>query len=200
MLSDPTIKIDISISGKQLVAGYAAADLNNSESGIVRIISDIGFATKALYYSGPFTNTGPVPPKVEKETSYTIVWSLSNTANNISKGVVHSTIPSWMKFIGPFSPPSEDLTYNPSTREIVWNIGGIPRGTGIAGLGRSVSFQVAFTPSLSQVGTIPIIVNDSILTGHDDFANVDVRVNKTSLRTQLDNDPLFPPAGGAVVE
>lgn len=200
LLPDPNISVDIAISGKQLVSGYATADLNNSDSSIVRIISDVGFAGKALYYSGPFTNTGPVPPKVEKETFYTIVWSLSNTANNISKGIVRSTIPSWIKFVGPISPSDEDLAYNPSTREIVWNIGRIPKGTGISAIGRSVYFRVSFTPSLSQVGTTPIIINDAILTGHDDFANVDVRVSRISLRTSLDNDPLFPPAGGTVVE
>ena len=200
ILSNPAININISISGKQLVTGYATADLNNSDSSMVRIISDVGFATKALYYSGPFPNTGPVPPKVEKETSYTIVWSLSNTANSISKGIVYSTIPSWIKFAGPISPSDENLTYNSSTREIIWNIGGIPRGTGIITTSRNVSFQVVFTPSLSQVDTTPVIINDSILTGRDDFANVDVRINKTSLRAWLGDDPLFPPAGGRVVE
>ena len=200
ILSNPVININISISGKQLVTGYETADLNNSDSSIVRIISDVGFATKALYYSGPFPNIGPVPPKVEKETSYTITWSLSNTANSISKGIVYSSIPSWIKFAGLISPSDENLTYNSSTREIIWNIGGIPRGTGITTTDRNVSFQVILTPSLSQVGTMPVIINDSILTGRDDFANVDVKISKTSLRTQLNDDPLFPPAGGTVVE
>lgn len=200
ILSNPTINIDISISGKESVQGYATTNLTNSNSGIIRIISDVGFADQALYYSGSFTNKGPIPPKVGQETSYTIVWSLSNTANNISKGVVSSSIPSWMRFVGPISPSDESLTYNSSTKEIIWNIGGISKDTGITGLGHSVSFQVAFTPSLSQVSTMPIILNDAILTGHDDFANVDVRVNKSSLRTSLNNDPLFPPIGGTVVE
>ncbi len=199
ILTNPTVTIDISISGKQLVAGYATTDLHNSDSSIVRIISDVGFATKALYYSGPFINTGAIPPKVEKPTTYTVVWSLSNTANNISKSVIISSLPSWVNFVGPISPPAEDLTYNPSTRAIVWNIGQIPKGTGISTAGRSVSFQIVFTPSLSQVGAEPIIINDAILTGHDDFAKVDVKVSKGSLRTQLDNDPQFPPTGGAVV-
>ncbi|MSU44575.1 hypothetical protein EXS45_00070 [Candidatus Nomurabacteria bacterium] len=200
ILPDPSININISISGKQLVAGYATTNLNNSDSGIVRIVSDVGFTSKALYYSGPFTNTGPIPPKVGNETSYTIVWSLSNTANNISKGVVHSSLPSWMKFKGTVSPSDEDLTYNPSNKEIIWKVGRISRGTGISGSDRSVSFQVAFTPSLSQIRTTPIIVNDAILTGYDDFAKVDVRVSKTSFRTELDNDPQFPTGGGTVVE
>ncbi|HTE48366.1 MAG TPA: hypothetical protein VK675_00465 [Candidatus Paceibacterota bacterium] len=200
ILPDPTININISISGKQLQAGYASTDLNNSDVGIVRLISDVGFVTKALYYSGPFVNTGPVPPKVGVQTSYTVVWTLSNTANNISKGIVSSSIPSWMKFAGPITPAGEDLTYNASTKEIIWNIGRIPRGTGITLPDRTVSFQVLFTPSLSQADTTPVIINDSVLTGHDDFANVDVKVSKTSLRTSLENDPQLPTKGGVVVE
>jgi hypothetical protein len=200
LVTDPAISITVSISGKQSVSGYTTADVSDSDTGIVRIISDVGFATKALYYSGPFTNTGPVPPKVGKETSYTVVWSLSNTTNNISKGVVRSTLPSWIKFANRISPADEDLTYNASTKEVIWNIGTIPKGTGITKADRSVSFQVLFTPSLSQVNNTPVIINDAVLTGHDDFANVDVKVSKQSLRTQLDSDSQLPPSGGTVVE
>ena len=100
---------------------------------------------------------------------------------------------------GHFLRKSEDLTYDNNTNEIVWNVGTIPPGTGITGAGRQVSFQVELTPSLSQVGTSPVIINDATLTGHDDFANVDVRVNKTSLDTGLSNDTGFPFGGDRVV-
>ena len=169
ILANPSINIDVSISGRESVEGYETADLNNSDRGVVRIISDVGFAAKALYYSGPFTNKGPIPTKVEQETTYTVQWSLSNTANNISKAVLRSSLPSWVNFVGTFSPSSENLTYNPSTREIIWNIGSIPKGAGITTASRAISFQIALTPSLSQAGNIPVIVNESILTGHDDF-------------------------------
>lgn len=200
IISSPTINIDVSVTGQQAQSGSATTTLNNSESKIIRIISDVGFSTKALFYSGAFTNTGPIPPKVEQKTTYTIVWSLSNSANNISKAQVHATLPPWMRFVGPFSPSTEDLSYNASTKEIVWNIGGIARGTNITGAGREISFQVELTPSLSQVGTAPVIINDMVLTGHDDFANVDVRVNKSSLDTRLLNDSNLPTNGGRVVE
>ena len=200
MLPNPSINIDISIAGSQSLAGYATEQLTNSSSAFIKIISDVGFSAKAFYYSGPFKNAGLIPPKVEKETSYTISWSVSNTANNISKAIIRSTLPSWMRFMGLVSPVDEDLAYSPSTREIVWNVGRIPKGAGITGAGRSVFFQVAFIPSLSQVGTMPFIINDAFLTGYDDFANVDVRVNKMSLTTQLNSDTIFPPSGGTVVE
>ena len=76
----------------------------------------------------------------------------------------------------------------------------IPKGSGITGPARSVSFQISFKPSLSQVGTIPIIINDAILTGHDDFANVDIRVTKIGLTTKLDSDSAFPAGGGIVAQ
>ena len=200
IINNPSIVVDVSIAGKQDVLGYETKELKNSDSSIIKIISDVGFATKALYNSGPFVNKGPIPPKVEQETTYTITWSLSNSANNIVKGVARSSLPSWVRFVGSISPTSEDLTYNPATKEIVWNIGTLNRGIGITSASREVSFQIALTPSLSQVGTSPIIINDTVLTGHDDFANVDIRVNKSVLSTRLTNDSNFPAGGERVAE
>lgn len=200
LLPSPTINIDVSITGRQAQIGSDFVKLSNSETKTIKIISDLGLSNKALYYSGAFSNSGSIPPKVEQKTTYTVVWSLSNTANNISKAQVRSTLPSWVGFVGKFSPGSEDLTFDANTKEIIWNIGSIPKGTGITGTGREVSFQIEFTPSLSQVGTIPTILNNTILTGHDDFANVDVRVNKAALDTRLLNDSEFPSNGSRVIE
>ncbi|MCX6757878.1 MAG: hypothetical protein NTZ44_03310 [Candidatus Nomurabacteria bacterium] len=200
LVSDPLIHIDVSISGKQPQEGNTVSMLTDSESKTIKIISDLGFINKALYYSGAFPNTGPIPPKVGQETTYTVVWSISNTSNNISKAKISSTLPSWARFVGPVSPAAEDLQYNANTKEIAWNIGIIPKGTGIAGGTKEVSFQIAFTPSLSQVGTAPILINDSALTAHDDFANVDLRVNKSSLTTNLASDSALPSGGARVVQ
>ena len=82
----------------------------------------------------------------------------------------------------------------------MWNVDRVSKGAGITGASRSVSFQISFTPSFSQINTVPVLINDSILTGHDDFANVDVRVNKAGLNTQLDNDEAFPLTAGVVIE
>ncbi|MEJ0001607.1 MAG: hypothetical protein WDN09_00225 [bacterium] len=61
MLTDPAINIEISITGKQPLEGNAVKEVNSTDSQIVRITSSLGLATKALYYSGPFKNTGPIP-------------------------------------------------------------------------------------------------------------------------------------------
>jgi len=38
------------------------------------------------------------------------------------------------------------------------------------------------------------------LTGHDDFANVSVQVNKAPITTRISSDPLFPQNGDRVTE
>lgn len=200
ILNNPTINIEVSISGKQLVQGYEPNELNNSESKSIKIISDVGLIAKALYYSGPFKNTGPIPPKTEQETTYTISWSLSNASNSISKGEVRAVLPTWVRYMGNFSPTTEDLTYNTSSREVIWKVGRISKGTGITSSDKNVSFQIAFTPLVSQIRNVPVILRDSILTGHDDFANVDIRVSKEPVNTQLTSDSQFPTSGGLIVE
>lgn len=200
IISNPSVVVDVSISGKQPLEGNASQQLTNSESKTIKIISDMGLAGKILYYSGPFTNSGPIPPKVDQETIYTVTWAVSNTSNNVSNVKVKSSLPAWIRFIENISPPSEDLTYNSATRELVWNVGTIPRGSGISQEAREVSFQIAFKPSLSQVGSIPILVNDLTLTGHDDFANLDLRMTKSALSTRLSNDASFPAGGEVVIE
>ncbi|MDQ3245079.1 MAG: DUF11 domain-containing protein [bacterium] len=200
ILSSPSINIEVSIVGKQSLDGNGITPLNNSESKIIRIISDVGFNNKALYYSGPFENKGTLPPKVGQETTYTITWSLSNTSNNISKTQVTASLPAYMRYVGTLSPAFSDVNFNPNTRQITWNVGNLNKGASITTASKEVSFQVGLTPSLSQIDTTPIIINEAVLTGHDDFANVDVRVGKGALNIRLNSDPQFLASGAKVVE
>lgn len=50
------------------------------------------------------------------------------------------------------------------------------------------------------MGTSPVIINDAVLTGQDDFAKVNVVINKSSLSTRLISDANFPVSGSEVVE
>ena len=44
ILTNPSINIDIDVSGKQSVEGFSISELANSSSAVVRIISDVGFS------------------------------------------------------------------------------------------------------------------------------------------------------------
>lgn len=198
LLPEPTINVEVGIFGRQSAQDSSVNELKNSASAVIRLISDVGFSAKALYYSGAFSNSGPIPPKAEEETTYTVVWTLSNTSNPVSRATLRSSLPSWVSFVGTVSPAGEDVSYNAATKEIIWNIGRIARGAGLTATARSVSFQISLKPSLSQVGSSPTLISEAVLTGHDDFANVNIQAAKGALDTQLESDPSFPGNGGLV--
>ncbi len=200
LVSSPSISISSSVSGRQALEGNINEQVKSGETKVVKIITDMSFNAKSAYNSTIIKNTGPIPPKVGKETSYTITWSINNTANSISKAEIRSKIPSWIKWKGVISPASESITYDQNTREIVWNAGRVNRGAGLTTTAREVSFQLSFTPSLSQVDTSPNILGESVLTAHDDFANVDLRATKSALTTRLNNDNIVSGSSGVVVE
>lgn len=200
LVASPSISISSSISGRQALEGNVTEQVKNGESKTVKIITDVSFNAKSAYNSTLIKNTGPIPPKVGKETTYTITWSINNTANSVSKAEIRAKIPSWIKWKGVISPSGESITYDQNTREIVWKAGRVNRGAGLTTSAREASFQVGFTPSLSQLGNAPGLLGESVLTAHDDFANVDLRTTKSALTTRLNNDNSVSGSGGVVVE
>ncbi len=198
LLTSPSIKFTVSIKGKQSESGGIVSDISNFEEKTAVISSNLGFSADAYYYSGPFTNTGPIPPKVNEPTTYTITWGITNSANPLSKGLATSTLPVYMDWVGTVSPSSEDLEYDSTTRIITWNAGAIPQGAGLSGNPKKVSFQVRFTPSAVQVGSTPKLMLDTKVSAEDTFTGAKLTTNRGSLSTLLLNDGDFP-EGGQIV-
>lgn len=184
LVIDPSIIIEVSIFGKQNISGTLLGKLNNIESKVVKIISDVSLSNKLSHsISEPIIDTGPFPPQVEKETTYTVTWTLINTTNNVSKVKVRSSLPTRVNYKDIVFPKDEDISYNPGSREILWNVGGLQKGAGINSKGREVSFQISITPSLSEIKETPLILERTTLSGFDDFTNTEIKLIKESLKT-----------------
>ena len=196
----PSITIEVSISAKQPSEGNVLATINNFETKIVKINSDLQIVSKALYYDGPFQNSGPIPPKAENKTTYTILWTVTNSANTISGVEARAILPFYVRFTGMTSPPSENLFYNESTREVLWKLEKVSPGAGLTGDPREVAFQVELSPSLSQVGSIPQLLSETVLTGTDNFTNSTIKTTRSALNTKLANDSQFKSGNEKVVE
>lgn len=196
-IRNPEIRIVVSARGTRSSDSGAEA-INESLARTVKMNSSLQLSSRAVYYTGPFSNNGPLPPRVGQTTTYTILWSITNSSNDISRAKVSAFIPSYMKWTGAVS--SKDITFNQGTGEIVWNIGGVDAGVGTTRPAREVSFQVALTPSVSQVGQSPALVNTIVLTGVDNFTNTTIRTERNSLTTNLSTDPSFSGAQAQVAE
>ena len=197
--SNPEIIFNISIQGRRTDSASTQKEIFYSETKTIKIISNLSLLSRGYYFIGPFQNTGPIPPRAEKETTYTITWTATNPTNNVTNAKVSSSLPPYMKWVGKSSPTSENISYDSTNNQIIWDIGNIASGVGTKLSAREVSFQISLTPSLSQVGSSPDILNASTITGIDSFTGTTITETKQVINTDIKTDPNMPDKGGMVV-
>lgn len=169
-IKNPFINLKVTMTGER--SGSDIETVTSEEDIMIKIASLVEVSAKAYRSIGPFSNTGPVPPKADKESTYTITWTLTNTTNNLKDTVVFTTLPNGVVWKSETSPTNENVIYNPDTRIVSWEVGNVTAGAGYAYSPKTASFKVGITPSLNQVGTIPF------LTGAVDSEAMDMHTER----------------------
>ncbi len=196
---NPVIKAEVTIRGLRLSEAGVPEEVKTIETKTVRISTETQFASMATHYSGAFVNTGPIPPRVDQETTYTVTWTIRNTSNLVTNAEARATLPLYVTWTGSVHPSNADVTYSPITHEVIWRPGDIPAGTGLDASPRKVEFQLTITPSLSQVKTSPAILSNIRFSGTDAFTGETVSQQAEILTTALPFDPRIPKEGGLIV-
>ena len=181
------IDLTIEIDG----TGADRSNLTVSQTRAVKIASQVTLLAKSLYSRGPFKNTGPIPPRAEKPTTYTVTFDAKNTQNDIFKPTVTATLGPNVTWLNNMSPSSETVTYNDTDRTVTWQFDKLTSGTGFSTPAKEVSFQVSLSPSIGQIGSAPILLNNLALSGQDIFTNTPIRVTLPPVTTKFDQDPSF---------
>jgi hypothetical protein len=197
---DFAISLNAKISGIRVAEDAGIVEISGTASKTIKIASDIQLAARALYSTGEFENTGPLPPQAGKETTYNITWSLVNTSNDFSGARIRANLPSYVRWVGKYAPGNESVSFNEKSGEVVWDAGDVSAGTGLVTPAKKVTFQIALTPSLSQIGESPNLVEQIRMEAHNDFIDEDQRDTVSSLNTSISNDPQFEYSQGIVVE
>lgn len=180
-IKNPEVAINVSIKGRQPLLGSTFDDINNVSQKIVKLLSDFQIASTATYSSGS------ISPKAETLTNYLVTWTLSNSANNINKAEARSALPIYVNWVGVSNGVNDNITYNNVTREVIWNIGGVLPNTGINS-NREVSFIVSLKPSLTQVGSVPQLMQSINLSGMDSFTNTLIKNIHGPITTSIDGN------------
>lgn len=199
-LINPTIVMDIYATGKRIDYSSGSEDVLFSDSRKVKITANPQLSAKALYYIGPFKNTGPIPPVAERETTYTITWTVTNPLNNLSNAQVSAVLPPYIKWQSLINPSRENISYDEGTGKVVWSIGNISPGAGSISPAKEVSFQISFLPSVDQINATPVLIGDAALTAKDNFTLTTVSDSFSSLNTRLGNDPYFKIGDDKVIQ
>lgn len=196
-IRNPEINISAGVKGRRVESGVPQ-EVSDSLRRSIKIQSDVGLNGRLLYYSGPFKNTGPIPPKAEKETSYSVVLTVTNGSNDLSDTLVSASLPSYTRFVK--SESGESLSFNEVGGLVTWNMGSVKAGTGFGTPPREAVFQIVFTPSVSQIGETPLLVSDISLSATDRFTGGVISVVKNGLNINLVSDAGAKQGNGVVVK
>ena len=200
-IANPQLDISINAAGKRVSEAGVPESLQSSASQKIALASDVGLTAQGLYYANPFGSVGPMPPKAGTETTYAMVLTVTNTTNKISGARVTAHLPPYVRWVGIYSPSTEIITFNQNDGTITWNIGDIAPGVGLNGIPpRQTAIAIGFTPSTSQIGQEPPLIQNISLSGIDDATQSPITRNVKNVTTNILGDPGFSSANATVVK
>jgi Domain of unknown function DUF11 len=182
LVTNPTINLSLGVQGTSQDSTSGPQQVSSIATANVSIASQVSLVAQALHFTGPITNSGPMPPQAEANTSYTISWTVKNSSNTIANAVVSATLPAYVRYVSAGAP---GLTYDSNSRIVTWNLGDLNPGVGFSTAAKTANFQVILTPSTSQVGSIVQLTGPATLKGQDRYAQVGVESDATAPTTQL---------------
>ena len=201
-IKNPSLNITVHAAGKRLSESGVSESLQSTVSQKIKVASDLGIAAEGYYHDNPFGASGTLPPQSGKETTYALRLVVTNTTNKIKNAKLTAVMPSYVRSLGPsmFAPFSEKISFNIGDGSVTWNIGDIEPGVGVNGTPpRQAAFAIGFTPSTSQIGTQPVLLQDISLTGTDVATGESVSRSAPDVTTNLVNDSGFSATEAVVV-
>ena len=185
-------------------AKFSSTEMKFEKELSCKINSQLKLQTKVYYYD-PFQgvlNTGPLPPKVDNTTTYTVHWLVANTSNDLDGVQIKAGLPQgidWKNYqINKLN--KGQVSYNERTKEVSWNIGRVPAGTGLTTSIYELIFQIGLTPSINQVGQVPVLINESSAEGRDLFTGNNLKSSASSVDASLPDDSKVGSNEGKVTE
>lgn len=190
-LSNPVVNVQVSASGDRVDVSGVSQEVTTAVSRAAKLVSNLSITSRAVRSVGTISNTGPIPPIAEQPTTYTVIWTVTNTSNSISDARVTAVLPAYAGFTEIISPQGASVTYEPTGGRVTWRAGDIPANADIGTGAKQVMFQVVVTPNLSHIGMAPDIMGPTTIEGTDSFTGATVRNTAPALTTRTTTDPLW---------
>lgn len=198
---NPHLDISVTAAGNRVSEAGVPQSLQSAASQRISLASDLQLSAVGLYYTNPFGSSGPMPPKAGKETTYAIVFTVTNTTNKVKSASVTATLPPYVRWVGIYSPSSEDVSFNQLASTVTWKLGDIEPGAGLNGTPpRQAAIAIGFTPSTSQIGQQPVLLQDISFSGSDAGTGASIVREVSNVTTNIISDPGFSAANAEVVK
>ena len=138
---------------------------------------------RVLRDSSLLNGQGPLPPEVDEDTSYIVVWELSNDINSLADTKVEASLPRWVDWRGVSVPSNEEIEYDPNGNTISWHVGSLES------MQRLVHFEIWITPQDDHFDKRPTLMHSTVLTARNKATRNVVNQRIGSVTTALPDDP-----------
>lgn len=184
----PRITLVADAVSRRVSESRVPEELTGSIEGEIKVATVPIMSGNAEYVSGA------MPPAAEKETEYIVKVVAENGGNGLNDVEVTFTLPPYVTWQGATSGPG-DFNYNPSSRLVTWTAGDI------AALNRATAIvSIAMLPSISQINSIPTLINEQSLKGTDAYTGTVVRTTSNAVTTELPESTGLERDNGRVAE
>lgn len=194
--TNPTVNLNVTVSGVREGQSGVPEVVSSAATLQASVASAVDLQETALHFTGPFQNSGPMPPIAEQRTTYTVMWSIRNSSNTIANTMVSAILPPYVQYV---TAKESSVTYDKASRTVRWSLNDLKAGTGFSLPARSTAFQVSLLPSSSQVGQSPPLTGNAKLTGQDRFAQVLIEATAQAASTALVGDTGYQDSMGTIV-
>ncbi len=201
-IQNPALNISVSAAGQRLSETGVPENLQSTTDQKITVASDLSVTAQGLYFTDPFGASGPMPPRAQVETTYAVALTITNTTNAIQNAVVTATLPPYVRLVGNhYLPASEKVSFDSNTGLFTWKVGDIAPGVGLGGSApRQVVIEIGFTPSTSQIGIEPVLLQLIRLSGIDVSTGAQIEKQGLNVTTNIVGDPGFSSANAKVVK
>lgn len=183
------LQILVTMETPTVPPSLAVKSLSVSNDLALKINTRAELKTRGYYYDAVIKNSGPLPPRVNQTTTYTVHWQITNYSNDLDKVTVKTILPEGVSWLNKKAGAgAATLEYNDRTNELIWSIGKLPAGIGVLIDQYEVIFQVALTPSIRNLSTVIPVISDSSLTAEDVFTGNNVTATAPVLKTDMPDD------------
>lgn len=201
-LRNPSLNIAIHAAGDRGGEQDVPENLDSSAVRSIRMQTTASVIAQGFHHTIPasFTTDGPLPLKVNQETTYIILWTVSNSTNPLTGAKITAQLPPYVRYTGISSDASgSQLQFDKKNGTVTWNIGDIPAGA-TGSQSRQVAFEVGITPSATQVGQTPALVTSQRFSASDAFTGTTLAQALPDISTSQPNDPGFNGAEAVVTK
>ncbi len=184
-ITNPSIDLTVHATAKRLSEEGVSETLDAVSKKELRVETDLRFGARSLYFENPLKSQGPLPPKVDTPTVYGVEWTVTNSTNLSKDTIVTAFLPPNVLWGKMSLPATENITYNPATGQITWNLGNVKPGTGYYLPARRVYFNLILTPSVTQLDKKATILLNQKINAIDTFTDTKIEYRINNLDTAI---------------